>query len=296
MMKTLTAASVLAIAGAASAAPFSIFGYAAGGGLVPGVAGAGFQTSGLGFFHAESTPDITSDLVGNLNDANFREFDSYFGLNSFGPTARGTTTAANRSDLTRNFYGDYPATSAIPPFGNFQSTPASGLIVAPGSFIGDVSFVTPALEKNAGAGIGFSPVGSVSSQASGFAPNKIGGGRSQDDGIFIARLTTNAGAILSGGANVRFNVGGNLVAVDVSIGSFATVQGLPDSFTINAVKVGTVDIQVGSLAGGNGDAENFIFGSADVYDLWLVNKVPTPGALALFGLGGIAALRRRRSA
>ena len=67
----------------------------------------------------------------------------------------------------------------------------------------------------------------------------------------------------------------------------------PQLLQLCAIFIGRVDIATFGTADPTSQTEE-AFGLADVYDLW-VKIIPTPGALALVGLGGIAALRRRRA-
>jgi len=252
MTKILTAASVLAIAGAASAAQFQFLAVAAGGnGAQPGVAGAGFTAVGGSFFHdlgfggntAESLNPLLFDVFPQI------EFDTYSSISAIGPAVGGT------SAVTRNFYGDLAGVNSnnVAPF---------ALVVSAGS----VSNGT-----NMFFGLGIQP----QPYNSGFAPN-VGGGRSTNDGVFLGRYTVSNNGSISGGARMSLK----------DIGDPATYQA--------EVTIGGGPVQIGAF-----QYELIPFVVADVtqgrvHDLWLV-QIPTPGALALFGLGGVAAIRRRRA-
>jgi len=249
MKAVLSAASVLAITAGASAAPFQFLSYEAGG-PVKGIMGAGFTASSGSFFkdgfNAGSLLFTSAGFYGFGN----LEQDSAFTIDPFGPAV-----ASGSNQATRDFYGDYPA-------GDYQANNAStafGLIVGPGS----------GFDGSGGAflGLGISPQPFFS----GFAPNP-GGGRSDLDGVFIARLTVEDGATISGD------------------GLFA-IQGI-DAQTVvldgDAVDFGGQPLALRSyLVIDNGP-------NGDTYDIWF-QLIPSPGSLALVGLGGIAALRRRRA-
>lgn len=290
MTKLLSAASILVLAAGASAAPFRMLTYQASGGVVGGVNGGQALAVDIGgFFHSEVTPAVISGGAGSYSAANFAEFDSYFGMDSFGPTARGRGTGDD-STATRNFYGNYPAASPVPPNFGDKNTAASGLTVSPGAFIGDLSFADPVKEKQAAAGIATAVYnnGLDAFTVSGFAPNP-GGGRSDLDGVFVGRFTIRTGATLSGALAVTLNDGSDQGTVAIG----GTIM-LDQEYALTAFEVAQVNITpVLGFAGGN--LPDFSgFGPATTYDLWF-HVVPTPGALALFGVGGLAALRRRRS-
>lgn len=291
MTKLLSAASVLALAAGASAAPFNMVSYQASGGLVPGVnGGTPFQVDFGGFFGAEGTDNVRAPTAATMTAANYYEFDSYFGMDSFGPAAKGRGNAnMDTSFTTRDFYGDYPSGALVPP--NFQdyNTASGGLTVAPGTFIGDPTFAAPANDPLAAGGIATAIYnnGTQAYTTSGFAPNP-GGGRSMLDGVFVGRFTIAQGATLSGSILVVLNQGANQGTVAVG----GTVN-LDQMYALTAFHVADLDIPVIGYNSGNQN-QDFTFGQASVYDVWF-HVVPTPGALALFGLGGLAAIRRRRS-
>jgi len=169
----------------------------------------------------------------------------------------GPAAANGANATTRAFYGDYPA-------GDYQAnnaTTAFGIVVGPGSgFVGSDAFL----------GLGISPQPFIS----GFAPND-GGGRSSADGVFIARLTVPDGQTV---------VGGGLFNIQDSQGDVAA-----DFFEVDgpSKELDGQQFQLKSyLVIDNGP-------NGDTYDIWF--QVPTPGSLALLGLGGVVAIRRRRA-
>jgi hypothetical protein len=288
------------------AAPFNALSYEAGGGLA-GVAGVGFSVSSGGFFTADGAgSNISGGGASNFNAGNEQEFDSHFALDSVGPSARNRSTGtSNNSNATLNFYG-FGAGTLYGPRNNTNNTAIGGggdfnelehivggaYIAAPGSHIGDESGAG-VNENLARAGIGVAPppVGST------FAPNATGG-RSAFDGVFVARFTVKAGETISGG--MFFNT---LVSPGVAFGAdlvlggpgvlFQTHNG-PQVLALRGYRIATVNLANPSTATAEGVNDGLEFGEADVWDLW-VQVIPTPGAVALFGLGGLASIRRRRA-
>lgn len=293
MMKILSAASVLAIAAGASAAPFAVVSHSSGG-AVPGIAGPGIYVSSGGFYDGDGNGP---DSIGPSNPtgytaANNLEFDTYIALNGFGPSARGAATlqVGNNSVTTRNFYGNYPALNNNPSLGNHS---AAGGTVAPGSHVGDPFLSGTMNVLGIEYGLGSIPPDTTST----FAPN-VGGGRSTLDGVFVGRLTIPLGATLSGGIvlNIRTSAttfdSGTLMlnAVDNVGGPAVTIAG--QQFALTAFLITTH--QAGTLSGLSDENAFGDFGAARTVDLW-AHVVPTPGSLALLGLGGLAAIRRRRA-
>lgn len=250
MTKLLTAASVLAIAGAASAAQFQFLSIQAGGG-VPGILGEGFRPSPGATFFQDAFGGNVADAVNPafIGLAPSVEFDTYASISAIGPVVNGAGSMVSRS-----FYGDLPA-------GDVNNAGGT-LTVGPGS-----QFTTAVMNY----GLGVSPQPFLS----GKAPNQ-GGGRSDLDGVFLGRYTVTNGGTLQGGG---------LMAIKD--------QGDPATYTGN-VTIGGGPVQLGASPY---ELTPFLVTSnaqGNVYDLWLV-QIPTPGALALFGLGGVAAIRRRRA-
>jgi hypothetical protein len=304
MMKSVCAASILAIAAGASAAPFTALSYEAGGGL-PGIAGPGISVSSGGFFTADGAGNnVFGATSASMTAGNEYEFDSHFALDGFGPSARNRTLApANNSAATLAFYGDYGVAgvaannydelegTAQNGFGPFNAIGAA-YVSGPGSHVGDPAFDASNPVNEARAGIAASPP-PVSSH---FAP-MAGGGRSAFDGVFVGRFTVSRGATLSGGmlfntvdpnsptgfSGATLMLGGPGVAIGTING--AQVLGL------RSYLVTQVDLINPSASAGDGASP---YGLSDVYDLW-VQVIPTPGTLAIAGLAGIVAIRRRRA-
>lgn len=248
MVKVLSVASVLALAGAASAAPFQFLSYEVGGGI-PGVVGAGFTPSaGSTFFQAGGGANLASALpvtffgfVPNL------EFDTYLSISATGPAVGGPSTTS------RTFYGDLAAGD--------DTNVVGTLTDAPGGIFSTTAMFT---------GVGISPQPFMS----GFAPN-VGGGRGSDNGVFIGRFTVTNGGDVEGGGLFAIQEGG-LQLGTLSVGGPAVAIGL-QSYVLESFLVGNV-------------------AEGAVHDVWLHTFViPTPGALALLGIGGLVTIRRRRA-
>lgn len=301
MLKVFSAVSVLVVAAGSQAAPFALLSYEAGGGL-PGITGDGFAVSSGGFFTGDGIgTGVGAGGPGVFNAGNYGEFDSHFALDQRGPAARNRTTGtANNSNLTLNFYGrsavagnaaEYdPAGAVAADHVEGEAISGYSFIQGPGSHVGLDGGDQENLAR-AGVGVAPPPV------ESGFAPNATGG-RSAFDGIFIARFTVQSGATLSGAIFTTTSLGGSqsddgtLVLGGPAV-EFQTTNGA-QLLALRAYLVGSVEIDAASAATSAGINDGEAFGAADVYDIW-VQVVPTPGALALFGIGGIAAIRRRRA-
>lgn len=307
MTKFVCAASMLAIAAGAHAAPFAGLSYESGGGL-PGIVGPGIHVSAGGFFTADGAGDnVIGGATGGFNAGNEFEFDSHFAMSGFGPSARNRSTgSSNNSAATLAFYGDYgPAGAAAADWNELESTMQNGMgpwhaagaayVLGPGSHVGDPAADGSNPENSARAGIAVAPPPVLSH----FAPTSAGG-RSAYDGIFVGRFTIKAGESLSGGMLFNFvdptsptGFSGAMLALDgpgVAVGTTGGVQVMG----LRSYRVTTVDIQNASAATSDGVNDGNPFGMADSYDLW-VQLIPAPGTLALAGLGGIAAIRRRRA-
>jgi len=269
MKGMISAASVLALAAGASAAPFQFLGYQSGGGLL-GVAGPAFNSS-LGFINTSAGPTIGSPDIAPGKQG--FEWDSYFTIDDVGGSALAASSTAN-------FYGDYPGPAGYNGTDGTDfntGTPSSlTVIAAPGSnFTGTVA--------QAGAGISPQPF------FSGFAP-AAGGGRSTVDGVMIARLSVPRGSVLSGGSQPEISEGGNNIAAVVMLG------GGPVAFGTQSYELVAHLVAQPNGAIDDGGFVPTTLGDLDVYDVWFqVSVIPTPGSLALLGLGGLATLRRRRA-
>lgn len=290
MMKILSAASVLAIAAGAHAAPFNTISHTSGG-AVPGINGPGIFVSEGGFFDADGA-EIQAPGTGTFTGANAFEFDSYIALNGFGPSARGRVTApANNSAVTRAFYGNYPALNNNPALGDHNS---QGGTVGPGSHVGDLFLGSGNNVLAVEYGLGSIPPHTTST----FAPN-AGGGRSTFDGVFLGRLTIPLNAVLSGGILLNVRIGATAM-FDSAVLPFSgsdDVAGTPALFDGQLIALTAFRItthEAGVLSGSSDENAFGDFGAARTVDLW-AHVIPTPGTLALLGLGGLAAARRRRA-
>lgn len=304
--------SLLVFSGAATAAPFQVYAFEAGGGL-PGIIGQGFTVSAGGFFTAEGAGDnIFGGAAAAMTDANEFEFDSHFALDGFGPSARNRTERpADNSFATTNFYGDYGAPgehaasydelegtqNALGPFNAAGTTYLS----TNDSHVGDPQIpgrITPENQAR-GAVATVRTVGGMrmsSPVSSHFAPNAPGG-RSTNDGVFIGRLTIQRGAQLSGGIYLGTSIAPNEapgaeLRLNGPAGLFQTSGG-PQMLVFRSYLVVGLTLVNRSAATSDGIDGGNAFGRADVYDLWV--QVPPPGVPVLLALAGIGAVRRRRS-
>jgi len=312
MFKSLLCASGCAalVSGSAHALPFNPWGFQGGGGIA-GVSGVGFTvTNGYFFDGDDASPNVFPSAPGGwTGDNRVLEFDSSFCLDPIGPAVRNRSTGtSNNSHATLAFYGDYgPPGGASSDHRIGDTVPGLTIQVPAGSHIGDPSGTSgtnpPTPNNRARIGLGSwgtdgqanIPVGS------GLAPN-VTGGRSVFDGVFVGRLTVTRGAVLTGAFDFITFLGtvtpADLFTRELVLGGpaveFMTHMGLQD-LALRSYLVASPDIPVAGLADPAGVNDGAPFGPADVYDLW-VQTIPAPGALALVGLGGIAALRRRRVA
>lgn len=296
MNKIVSAATVLALAAGANAAPFLVISHQSGG-AVPGISGPGIYVSHQGFFDVDGSGPSPGSASG-FTAAGGNEWDSYLALDPIGPSIKNRASGAqvpNNSTTTFNFYGGeaggYPAPHNLTGDYNAQQG-----IYGPGSHIGDplLSGTYDVLEV--GYGLGSNPPHTHS----GFAPLVGGGGRSNLDGVFVARLTIPADAVLSGGVrlNIRvmegspvFETGDLLFSGQDDVpGPAVTIAG--QQFALTAFLIATHE--AGTLSGFSDELAGDDFGAARTVDLW-AHVIPTPGTLALLGLGGLAAARRRRA-
>lgn len=305
MMKLLSAASVLAIAAGTQAAPFTIASYEAGNGLA-GVVGQGFSVSNGGFYNrvggtnglqtgvAPGDPFTWAESASN--DA---PYDSYFTIDQ-SPSFLNNADNVGVIDETLSpqiaaFYGiDLDTASSY--------GAATATAYAPDSFIG--------LSGDGDGQLPYTGVPANPANAAVIAPNKAGAGvgrltdsvpsptKPGQDGVFIAQLTITRGAVLSGG--LLFTV---LDGSPTGAGGFLTLGGAPvevngQLYALKAYLVAQKDNMSHSRSGGNsgtGSGSSQRFGNGDTYHLWIETQIPTPGTLALAGLGGLVAFRRRRA-
>lgn len=281
-------AALWAFAAPVLAKPFSVVSFLGGGASAE--PGAGIWVSHQGFFDADGSLDPAPPSAAGFTESNHHEFDSYFALDGFGPSARGRATHQlwNNSFVTRAFYADYPAPSDDPSLGDHNAFHG---IFSPGSYIGD-----PMLQNNGTILGALADIVSVPTLAtSGFAP-QVGGGRSTRDGVFVARLTIPQSATLSGGITFSILTGPGQVdegalllsGVDNVAGPVVTLKGQPMALTAFLV----TQHADGVLSGMSDENAFANFGAARTLDLW-AHVVPAPGSLALLSLAALGATRRR---
>jgi hypothetical protein len=292
--------SVVALmSGAASAAPFRVFGYQAGGGI-HGVAGQGISVDRGGFFVAEGAgSDVLTAGAGSFMAVNEFEFDTHWALDGFGPSARNRLSApVNNSTMTMNFYGNYgPPGGVSADYNELETIPGASYVVAPNSHIGDTTGMGGLPHNMARAGIAVVPPSVVST----FAPNATGG-RSTLNGVFVGRFTIQQGAVLSGGIMLDvartptmsdihdLELGGPAVLFQTESGpQMLALRG----YRINISTGGTLNIANASIATFDGLGVGAPFGAADVWDLW-VQVVPSVGAAWLAVPAAAWGARRRR--
>lgn len=302
MMKLLSAASVLAIAAGTQAAPFTALSYEAGNGL-SGVVGQGFSVSSGGFYNrtggtnALQTIQSGDPLTWVETATNDVAYDSYMTIDSGPSWVNSSDTGGDTlSPQIATFYG-----YDIDNDPSHQAATASAY--APDSFIG-----------MSGDNDGQLPYANVATNPANnavIAPNKAGAGvgritqsvpspsKPGQDGVFIAQFTITRGATLSG--SMLFTIADGS---PTGAGGILTLGGAPVTingqlFALKAYLVGGKDNLSHSRSGGNtgsGSGSSQRFGNGDVYHLWIETQpVPTPGTLALAGLGGLVAFRRRRA-
>lgn len=278
MMKLVSAATVLAAAaGAQGAFTFATHGFGDTG-------GSAYRTSdGSGFFvvGTADSGDGTASVIRPLNAAswagagNDAEWTSYVTHDGMGPSRRASTAALpahNQSDMFYIGAGVYGAA--------FTSRNANVVSLTPGH---DAAARTAITDDGVLSGGSFIAGPSV---ASGPSPE---GGTFQ--GVFLARLTAKSGVGITGAVQVI----GSFGTLDLTLNG-APVAGLGGVlYQLKSYRVATVTLSDAGFDTGSGSSEDFSGMAADVNDVWLVEAVPTPGAVALFGAAGLAGLRRRRA-
>jgi MYXO-CTERM domain-containing protein len=273
MMKLVSAATILAAAaGAQGAFTFATHGFGDTG-------GSAYRTSdGSGFYvnSAADSGDGTASVIRPLNAAswvagNDNEWTSYVTHDGMGPTRR-SGAPNNQSDSFYLGTGVYAA--------GFASRNANVVSLTPGH---DAAARTAITDDGVLLGGSFIAGPSV---ASGPSPE---GGTFQ--GVFLARLTAKSGVGITGAVQVI----GSFGTLDLTLNG-APVAGLGGVlYQLKSYRVATVTLNDAGFDTGSGSSEDFSGASADVNDVWLVEAVPTPGAVALFGAAGLAGLRRRRA-
>ncbi len=224
-----------ACAACASAAPFQLLSFEAGGGL-EGVGGAGFWPSAGEFFlSTENSNHPLSASAGDFTTSSELDFDSYLTIDDFGPSAGAEPSSAD----TRALYADYPASAH-----QAHTNSTSPLVILLAG-----SNLSPTMAQF-GAAISPQPF------MSGFAPLS-GGGRSEVDGIFVARFTVQQGASVEGGAvfSILTQSGGELI--DLTLDG-PRVDGSEQAYRLRSYLVSTS-------------------ASGDTYDIWIQTEVSCEG-------------------
>lgn len=278
MTKFVSAATILAAAAGAHGA-FSLATHGWG-----DTAGVAYTTSNGSAFYVHTTRDDGSgnpDLLRPLHAAswvagNDVEWTTYITEGS--TPSRRSGSPNNQSDM---FYmangpvysaGFLSANAAAVSFG--PGTVSAGALT--GTLFGS-SFITgPAVAATQSPLNGINPVTGAPYQ-----------------GILLARMTVGRGVTINGRPNLIGTAGGSPFNVNLNLNSgVGAAVGGGLTLYVNAYKVAEVNI---ADDGFDGDGE--AYGAADVYDIWLEEgtTVPTPGALALAGMAGLAGLRRRRA-
>ncbi|TVQ75121.1 MAG: hypothetical protein EA380_11575 [Phycisphaeraceae bacterium] len=240
-MKTVfSAAAVLAIAGAASAAPFNVNGIAVGDSLSPG---------GLTASTAFSQSSAYGTLAGNIVAQAGVPWNQFRNSGQVGAS----TFLGARGGVAPDWTTVLPA-----------QTPGGTHIGDDADFL-DADFslqTTPTLNNFGWARLTLGTVTSAQGDI-GFGPSEL---------VWLGQFNVIDGGDFGGDVTVIF---AGTPALSYSVNG-AGVTG-PTGETLWLVSV----LQ-GTRQGNN------------VYDMYLTNVIPAPGAFALLGLGGLAAMRRRR--
>ena len=286
-------AAVLVAVGASASAlatPFTALSYEGGGGL-PNISGQGFTTSGSGFYNrtgATTTSVLASDVTTwTETTTNHVAYDSYLTLS--GTVSRVGSATGIIDTLS-------PQLNAI--YGNATEQARDTAVVNPGSHIGD----------NDGPNDNNPPTNRV---RAGIAAIPVSGGQTSVinansglEGVFLAQLTVNRGATISG--DIFFTTlvqpgfaDSNTLVLGGPAVLFETAPGVFTPLVLRAYLVATNDDlshsrSFGNEGSGTPGSTTQRFGPADVYHLW-VDAIPAPTAVAAFSFAGLAALRRRRA-
>lgn len=237
-LRGLAAGALVGITAHANAQRFVTFAIEAGPD-VPGVAGEGFRSTGeLGFYKHPLSSSVETWPSFRIDADPLIEFDSYFTIDAFGPTAGPLGTC----EATRAFYGDYGASA--------YDAASSGVDLGDLYVLAESSFHDPRRPQVAAAVFG--------GRAIGVSPHPDGG-RSELNGVFLARLTVERTERVQGGA--RLDLLDGACSVSESTAWHFEVDGPSQmirefEFVIRSVLVAQPEIDG--------------FGPADVYDVWLI--------------------------
>jgi hypothetical protein len=275
MMKFVSAATILAAAaGAQGAFTFATHGFG-------DTAGQPYVTSNGSAFFVHSSRDNgegVPDLVRPIHAANWAtaaggfdgldvEWTTYVTESNVGPSHRsgGTDNSSDLFYLSRGVYGP-----------GFTSANASSVSLGPG---------TNGAQALNGVIFGSSFIAGPP-VASGPSPEGLG-----LQGIMLGRFTVAAGVTISGMPNLIGTAGdGSPINLNIALGGPAVDVG---SGQLVALRAYLVAAEVIEDDGFDGDGEPF--GASNTYDVWFTEVIPTPGAVALAGIAGLAGLRRRRA-
>jgi MYXO-CTERM domain-containing protein len=291
--KFVCTAAILAVAGSVQAAAFSVnsldLGAVEPG--APGFFGVNVTTSGDRFFRSNLTSASDKGPVQSATSPN-RIFDSYAGFDGGAPTSMdangnptgpfaGPTVSETSADLLDGYDTNTGFGSVIPIGFTLAHFNAAGNAFGGGAFESAPRAATNAL--------------ALSSPA---IPDIV-------NSFFVARLTVQRGALLTGGV-IRALIsteglpsdGGVVVTLALNAGVPVLVgtsnnTGLPVALSQGYTFDSILSAQPNGL--GNQQGVAGAFGNGDTYDLYINGAVPTPGAIALLGLAGLGATRRRRA-
>ena len=229
----------------------------------------GFTTSFGGFYNRSTTDPLPTDPTAWAESStNHVAYDSYVTLSGFGPYRLSVVddVGDSLSPQIRAFYGDAYSDTHIP-----QCTDA---LFDPGWHIGDDP-QDPDVEPLGRAELSW---GDRNRPASYVNPVN------DREGMFIAQLTTNRGATLSGAVRVQLTPAPDRsVFVSLTLNGPAVsaeyVPGITLAFALRSYLVATNDNLSNSRSGGNmgaGSGSSQRFGPADVHHVWIEATSMTP--------------------
>lgn len=290
--KFVFAAAILAVAGSAQAGAYSVNSWDLGGVEpgAPGFFGTNVGTSSGRFFRSSLTSASDKGPVQSTTNIN-RIHDSYAGFDG----GAATSMDAN-GDPTGPFSGPTVSESSTDLLDGYDTNTGFGSVIPVGFTLAHFN-----AGGDAFGGGGFESSPRAASNALALSDPGI-----PDDvnSFFVARLTVARGASLTGGAiraliSTEGGPGDGGVVVAMELGGAAVFGGTSNN-TGDPVALGQGYSFVALLHAqpnglGNQQGTAGAFGNGDTYDLYINGQVPTPGAIALFGLAGLGAARRRRA-